>query len=168
MEPVQIIFLLTAAVVLIAALMVVTTKNLIHAALWLVLTLFGVAVAFVLLEAPFLAMAQVVIYIGAISILLIFAVMLTRRIMQDVGPQTHDYWWLSAALAALLFGGLTAVLLNWGGATVQAPPLAEDADHISELGQALVNPNAFVIPFEVASILLLAALIGAIYVAWER
>ena len=76
----QIVFILVAILTLGSALMVVTTRNLVHAALWLVVALFGVAVFFVLLHAGFLAVAQVVIYIGAIAILTIFTIMLTRRV----------------------------------------------------------------------------------------
>ena len=75
----QIIFLLIGALVLGSAFMVVTVRNLLHAALWLVASLFGVAVLYAILQANFLAVVQVVVYIGAIAILFIFAVMLTRR-----------------------------------------------------------------------------------------
>ena len=91
----QIIFLVVGAVILGSAFMVVTTGNLIHAALWLIVTLFGVAVLYALLNAGFLAVVQVVIYIGAIAILFIFAVMLTRKEMRDRGPQLNNAWWLS-------------------------------------------------------------------------
>ena len=84
----QIVFLFTAFITLAAALMVVVARNLVRSALWLVLTLFGVAVMYVLLHAGFLAVVQVVIYIGAIAILMIFAIMLTRRIAIDVGPHS--------------------------------------------------------------------------------
>jgi len=90
MTPLQLIFLFTGAAILISAVMVVVAHNLVHAALWLVVSLFGVAVLFVLLEAGFLAAVQVVLYIGAIAILIIFAIMLTRRVMQDSGPQTNQ------------------------------------------------------------------------------
>ena len=85
----QIIFIIVAAVTLVAGLSVVTSRNLIHSALWLILTLFGVAIFYVLLDAGFFAVIQVIIYIGAIAILFIFAAMLTRRVMQDTGPQTN-------------------------------------------------------------------------------
>lgn len=75
----QIIFILVAAVTLGAAISVVTSRNLIHSALWLILALFGVAIFYVLLDAGFFAVIQVIIYIGAIAILFIFAAMLTRR-----------------------------------------------------------------------------------------
>ena len=83
----QIIFLIVGAVTLVAGLMVVTVRNLVHAALWLVATLFGVAIIYTLLNASFLAVVQVVVYIGAIAILFIFAVMLTRR--QAAATRAH-------------------------------------------------------------------------------
>ena len=164
----QIIFIVTAAISLGAAVMVVTTRNLIHAALWLVLTLFGVAVLFVLLDAGFFAVVQVIIYIGAISILLIFVIMLTRRTMQESAPPMSRTWWLAAIISVLLFAGLAWMLSSWEGFTTSKPELAIGVDTLQQLGQALVSPNAYVLPFEIASILLLAALIGAIVVAWEK
>lgn len=164
----QIIFIITAALSLGAAMMVVTTRNLIHAALWLVLTLFGVAVLFVLLDADFFAIAQVIIYIGAISILLIFVIMLTRRTMQESGPPLNRTWWLAAIVSVLLFVGLAWMLSSWEDFTTSKPEFAIGDDSLQQLGQALVSPNAYVLPFEIASILLLAALIGAIVVAWEK
>ena len=95
----QITFLIVAFVTLGSALMVVTTRNLVHAALWLIATLFSVAVIFALLSASFLAVVQVVVYIGAIAILFIFAVMLTRKDMRDQGPQLNKTWWIGALLA---------------------------------------------------------------------
>ncbi len=168
MTLVQGIFLLTALVTLASALMVVTTRHLVHAALWLVVTLFGGAVIYVLLEAPFFAVAQVVIYIGAIAILMLFAIMLTRREYRDRGPQTGRQWPWAALVAVLYFVGVTALLRAWPGFTATAPAGEVPADTVQRLGQALVSPQYYVVPFEVASVLLLAALIGAIYIAWER
>lgn len=164
----QFLFLIVATVTLGAALMVVTTRNLVHAALWLILALFGVAVVFVLLNAGFFAVVQVVIYIGAIAILMIFAIMLTRRVMQDVGPQFNRGWWMSALIALLFFGSLVWMLSSWNGFTTSLPAIPEGVDPLAQLGQALVSPNAYVVPFEVASVLLLGALIGSIVIAWER
>jgi NADH-quinone oxidoreductase subunit J len=168
MTAIQLIFILVAAVTLGAALMVVITRNLVHAALWLIVSLFGVAVFFVFLNAGFLAVAQVVIYIGAISILLIFAIMLTRRIAQDVGPQLNNNWILAAIVAVAMFGGLVWILSSWPAISSLPPELPSEADPLRMLGMALVSPNYYVLPFELASVLLLAALIGAIMVAWDR
>jgi len=166
----KIIFLVIAAVSLGAAVMVVTARKLIHSALWLILTLFGVAVVYGLLDAGFLAAAQVVIYIGAIAILFIFAVMLTRRVMYDTGSQNNQYWWVAAPLSLLLFVGLVWMMSNWQGYSTELPKLAPEAKSgmLKQLGQLLVSPDGYVLPFELASVLLVAALIGAIWVARDR
>src|ERR671924_2229998 len=145
----QIIFLFVALFTLGSGLMVVTTRNLVHAALWLVSTLFGVAVTFALLHASFLAVVQVVVYIGAIAILFIFAVMLTRKDMRDRGPQMNTGWWAGALISVLVFLGLFFLLQGWSGLFRTAPEIPAGFDAISELGNALVSPNGYVLPFEV-------------------
>ena len=164
----QIIFLVVALFTLGSGFMVVTTGNLVHAALWLVATLFGVAVVFALLNASFLAVVQVVVYIGAIAILFIFAVMLTRKDMRDQGPQMNRGWWAGALIAVLVFAGLFFLLQGWNGLSRTAASIPAGFDAVAELGNALVSPDAFVLPFEVASVLLVAALVGAVYVAFNR
>jgi NADH-quinone oxidoreductase subunit J len=168
MTAMQIIFLLTAVVILGSALMVVTTKNLVHAALWLIVALFGAAVLFATLNAGFIAVVQVVVYIGAIAILFIFAVMLTRREMRETGAGLNQGWWLSAVIAVIMFGGLTWLLQGWDGFSKTAPALGSGFDSIPMLAKALVSPAAYVLPFEVASVLLLAALVGAVYIAFQK
>ena len=98
----QIIFLLTAAVMVVSSLMVVTARNLVHAALWLIVSLFTVAIIFVLLEAGFLAAVQVVLYIGAIAILIIFAIMLTNR-LGEKSIDSHNHLSMPALLAGVIF-----------------------------------------------------------------
>lgn len=164
----QLVFIAIGLVTLIAALGVVTTRNMVHAALFLIVTLFGVAVMYVLLSAGFFAVVQVVIYIGAISILFIFAVMLTRNIGATDQSGINRGWLLALFLAVVLFVGVFLALQPWSGFTTLAPPLANNAPTIQELGLALVSANGYVIPFEVASVLLVAAMVGAIYVAWGR
>jgi NADH-quinone oxidoreductase subunit J len=161
-------FLAVGAVILGSGLMVVTTRDLIHAALWLIVTLFGVAVLYALLNAGFLAVAQVVIYIGAIAVLFIFAVMLTRKELRDRGTQLNAGWWVSAGVAAITFGGLFWMVQSWSGFRKVPGPIPVGFDAVGQLGQALISPDAFVLPFEVASVLLLAALIGAVYIAFTR
>jgi NADH-quinone oxidoreductase subunit J len=164
----QIIFLLVALFTLGSGFMVVTTRNLVHAALWLVSTLFGVAVTYALLNATFLAVVQVVVYIGAIAILFIFAVMLTRKDMRDQGPQMNRNWWFGALISVVVFAGLFFLLQGWSGLSTTAAAIPAGFDSISQLGNALVSPDAYVLPFEVASVLLVAALVGAVYVAFNR
>ncbi len=161
----QIIFLMCAALILGSAMMVVTTRKLIHAALWLVAALFGVAILYAVLQASFLAVVQVVVYIGAITILFIFAVMLTRREMLDKGAQTRSNWWLPALLGLLILTGLVFLIIRQPAFGRTAAEIPAGVDTLRNLGTALVSPDAFVLPFEVASVLLLAALVGAVYVA---
>ena len=167
MTAMQVLFLIFAAIILGSAFMVVTTKKMIHAAFWLILTLFGVAALYALLNAGFMAMVQIVVYVGAIAILFIFAVMLTRKELRDSAKPLNDNWASAAFLSIAVFGGLFVLLSNWTGFLKTAPELPADLDTITQLGIALVSPNAYLLPFEVASVLLLAALIGAVYVANE-
>lgn len=161
----QIVFLICAGLILGSAVMVVTARNLMHAAFWLIAALFGVAVLYALLQAGFMAMIQIVIYIGAIAILFIFADMLTRRDLRDRPGQTRANWWIAALLGALLLAGLAFLVLSLPGTERTPAAMPEGLDTVSALGLALVSPNAYVLPFEVASVLLLAALVGAVYVA---
>ena len=165
MTVLQIVFLVTGFVTLLAGVMVVASPKLVHAALWLIVSLAGVAVLFVLLNANFLAVVQVVVYIGAIAILFIFAVMLTRKEMLDKGAQTRSNWWLPALLGLLILTGLIFLIIGQPAFGRTAAIMPEGVDTLRNLGTALVSPDAFVLPFEVASVLLLAALVGAVYVA---
>jgi NADH-quinone oxidoreductase subunit J len=164
----QIIFLIVGAVTLIAGFLVVTVRNLVHAALWLVATLFGVAIIYTLLNAGFLAVVQVVVYIGAIAILFIFAVMLTRRQAAETGPALNKNWLGGAVVAVLTFAGLAFLLQTWSGFSKTAAAIPSGFDAINQLGGALTSPQGYVMPFEVASVLLLAALVGAVYLAFNK
>lgn len=168
MTPVQILFIIVATVTLGAALMVVSSRNLVHSAFWLIAALFGVAVVFALLQAGFLAVVQVVVYIGAIAILIIFALMLTRRINQPDAPRFNESPGLSAVIAAAIFVILGWILTRWSGISALPPNLSPRTDTLQQLGVALVSVDGYLLPFEVASILLLAALVGAIFIAWEK
>ena len=168
MEPTQIIFLVTAIMMLSAAVMVVSSRHLVHAALWLIVALFGAAVLFALLEATFIAVIQVVVYIGAIAIMFIFAVMLTRRELRDSADSWNKGWPAALAVTAVVAVTLGSFLLKWDGLLKTTQPLAEGYDSVASLGTALISPDAFVLPFEVASVLLLAALLGSVYVAMNK
>lgn len=168
MTPMQILFLLVGALSLFGAVMVVSARRVMHSALWLVFVLFDMAVLFAMLESGFFAVVQVMVYVGAIAILIVFAVMLTRKVMLDTGPQVVKGWWLPAVLMALLFGGVVAVFSTWDKFSAARPELSPEAYSIAEFGKLLVSPDGFMIPFEVASLLLLAALVGAVFVASDR
>jgi len=165
MTPIQGVFLITAAAILWSAFMVVTRDNLIHSALYLIITLFGVAVLFVLLEAGFLAVAQVLVYIGAIAILMIFAVMLTRGDVDKLEQVSIANSGFVGMLSILFFSTLILLMGQWPAFSSTAPELEAGRDTVRELGVALYSPNGFIIPVEVASVLLLGAMIGALVVA---
>lgn len=159
----QLVFLAAAAVTLIAAIMVVTVPRLVHAGLWLILALAGIAVLFILLDNGFLAVVQVAIYIDAIAILIIIGVMLTRTAMSDTARQINRMW-LGAAFACLIImAGLLGLVSH---APIAFPgELVEAEVSMDALGRTLVDVDGFILPFEVASVLLVAALVGAIVVA---
>ena len=166
MTGLQIVFIIAGAVTLISAVLVVISRNLVHAALWLILALAGVAVLFVLLEAGFLAIVQVAVYIDAIAILIIVTVMLTHHAMRVDQPQLNRTWLWAALAALILFGGILLIFNQIPTLNIEPITLAGSADTTLEnLGRSLVDVDQYVIPFEIASVLLLAALIGAIFVA---
>ena len=159
----RLLFLAVGTVTLIAAILVVTSPRLVHAGLWLILALAGVAVLFVLLENGFLAVVQVAIYIDAIAILIIIVVMLTRAVMRETDPQINRTWVFSGMAALLLFASLLAIVLQLPAPI--RPVLLDPESGLDVLGKALVDVDGFILPFEIASVLLVAALIGAIVVA---
>ncbi len=163
----QLIFLIVGAVTLISAVAVVTLRNLVHAALMLIVTLFSIAILFVLLNAGFLAAVQVVLYIGAIAILIIFAMMLTRRVMADEQVQRNSQWLLALIVAVAALAGLAGLIFMPGFSWPALSDVNTDAS-IAALGKALTNPDGFVLPFQIASVLLTVALVGAIAVAGEK
>ena len=158
----EVIFYFVAALTVFGALGVVLARNIVHCALFLVLALLAVAGIFILLSAEFLAIVQVLIYGGAVTILILFAMMLTR--VRDLpsaaggldGPQRPF-----AALAAGAFMGLSilaAVSTEWPGETEEITLVP-----FRDLGESLFRNWAA--PFEIASLVLLVALIGAIILA---
>lgn len=169
---IQIIFLLITALILGAAIMVVTVKNIIHAALWLVATFFGVGALYLLLEAPFIAVVQVLIYVGAISILVLFAIMLTRQVTGEGVRQFYVRWWVGLIAALALFAVIIVptVLTHTWQLVPPTPPTATGQPvtlpGVVEIGTALTRQ--YLLPFEIVALLLLVALVGAIVIAFEE
>lgn len=142
------------------ALFVVLVRNIFHAALFLVASLAAVAGIYVLLNAAFLAVAQVLIYIGAVAVMLIFGIMLTQDTVR--ANSSNFFWWAGIGLGGTFFAVLIAVIYgaNWQTVTPDTEPIAAPlADIIF---------STYLLPFEVASVVLLAAIIGAIVIAKER
>lgn len=166
----QIAFILVSILTIGTGIVVVTNRNLFHAALAMMASFLGVAGLYILLDAGFLAAAQLLVYIGAISILIIFAIMLTRRMMQAREAPFNSQSGLGLFTAVGTFALLAAVIVRWWGfEAVSGRPEVPDnvlQGTVAALGEAFVSPGGYVIPFIMASVLLLAALIGAIYIAW--
>ena len=153
------VFAVVAVVMSIAAVRVVTTKNLVHGALYLVVTLLGAAIVFLMTLAEFVAWVQVLIYVGAVIVLLLFGLMLTRA---PIGRTALDNE--QRGLAALIALGLFSIMsvTMWRAFEGKSIEFGE-ATLAGELGQQLFT--RFVLPFEVVSVLLLAALVGAVVLA---
>lgn len=161
----QVLFIVLGAVTLGAALMVVTRRNVLRAALFLILSFLGVAGLYVLLEAPFLAAVQLFIYTGCIAILITFAIMLTNNLMTPDLPGANRQWWAAATVTLALFGvvGWMIWSYDWAATTGAVPD-----DGLLILGTTLVDPEGLLLPFGVASVLLLTAIIGAATLAREQ
>ncbi len=156
-SPSQLIFYLLSFIIIVSSIYVVTLKNIFHSAIFLILTLFSVAGIFILLGAEFLAVSQVLIYVGAVSVLMIFAIMLTSRLASKKIVQSNE----QVTTAIFICAGFLLISLGSFANTVwrvNTEPLPEN--NIMTIGQLLMTD--YVLPFEVVSIVLLAALIGAI------
>jgi len=156
----QPIFYLLSFVIIISALLVVTLKNIFHSALFLILTLFCVAGIYILLHAEFLAAVQVLIYVGAVAVLMIFAIMLTSQLTSVKIKQSNEQvvvaFFICAAFLMSALGSIPGTVWR-----IVDSPLPEK--NVLTIGKYLMTD--FVLPFEVVSILLLAAMIGAIVLA---
>ena len=170
---VDIVFWVVAVSTVVAAIAVVQSRDLFRAALFLVVSLFGVAAMFVLLRAEFLAAVQVIIYVGAISVLIIFAILMTRDIEEGSPPNRLR---VPVAAIAVLFGAVAifvAVRTDWNLLESAVSGTAS----VSRVGEVFSNTipwiarlllRDFVLAFEVASVLLLAAVLGALALVRER
>ncbi|MBI5078529.1 NADH-quinone oxidoreductase subunit J [Candidatus Saganbacteria bacterium] len=152
-------FLFLAGVLLVSAVLVVTLRNIFHCALFLILALLSLALIYFRLGAPFVGVMQLVVYVGAIMILILFAIMLTSRLSHRLQRASNQQV-IPAALAVLFFLYFALTVLrrtsfprNFGG----------HFDPLLDLGKALLT--AYLLPFEVISLILLVALVGAIVLA---
>lgn len=154
------VFFFLAVVIIIFAILMVSSRNLVHSALFMVAAFVGIAGIYAMLSADFLAVVQVLVYVGAISVLLVFGVMLTRRTdMKSSNPGNRHK--LGAFLTAIgLFGVLTWKVLSTEWAVTSAPPAETTVGQIADL-----LLGKYVVPFEAAAVLLLVAMAGAILLA---
>lgn len=172
---IQLAFYVFSALTLIGALAVLLTRNVLYAAFFLLLTLLGVAGLFVLASADFLAIAQIMIYIGGVLVLVIFGVMLTHKpeAPTDTNSQQPNRiaslnrtgassgWFVAVLVAGGLFFALFSLLVR-ANFTVLNQPVGWQST-VNTIGKQLMTE--YVVPFEISGILLLAALVGATYLA---
>ncbi|MBX3013414.1 MAG: NADH-quinone oxidoreductase subunit J [Caldilineaceae bacterium] len=172
----QVVFVGLALSAALCALMVVLARNLFHSALALVGTLFAVAGIYAMLEAEFLAVSQVLVYVGAISTLITFAIMLTRGMMFGSTSPLNRQAGTATMIISLLFVVLAGLVASmpWPNAAVDLSTLSwgvfsdrgTGEAMIASLGQMFVT--TYLVPFELMAVLLLVALAGAILLARDR
>ncbi len=153
-------FYAVSAMTLAGAWITVSAKNLFRAALGLAMALFGVAVLYLFLEAEFLAVTQLLVYVGAILTLIVFGVMLTARIADPNVPRWNQQAGAAWALTAALGIGLARILFT---APWDMPGLSTTPAKLSALGHTILT--SYLLPFELLSLLLLGALVGALFIA---
>ena len=173
----DIVFWVIAVSSIVAAIAVVQLRDVFRAALFLIVAFLGVAGMFVLLRAEFLAAVQLVIYVGAISVLIIFAILMTRDVE---GGNPDNRLRIPAGVAATLFAAVAIFVVvetQWDLLETAIDGTALGADVVTEIGGVFSNTvpwiarlliNEFVLAFEVASVVLLAAIIGALALIRER
>jgi NADH-quinone oxidoreductase subunit J len=154
-------FGLIAAVMVFGALKVVTSRNVVHAALSLVAVMGGAAAQYLLLAAEFVAVTQVLVYIGAVMVLFLFGVMLTRAKLGREGDLNNNNWGVGIPVALLMLGVMAWVLIDGYRGT----KLPQDAGPVSTANLSDSIFTSYLVPFEALSLLLLAAVIGAIVLA---
>ncbi len=176
----QVLFIVISLVVLGGGVMVVTARNLFHAALFLIVSFFGVTGLYVLLDAGFFAAAQFLVYIGAISILIIFAVMLTRGV--QLAQPANSQWPAALVVSVIVFAIMALMLgpvavtigqrqfgsVSWPNVVEGQPAPAVPDDHLVRLGQSFVDFNQYGAAFLLTAVLILVAMVGAIWVARDR
>lgn len=162
---IEIAFVLVGIATLGAALVTVTTKQLVHAALWLVVALGGLAVEYLLLTAEFIAWVQVLIYVGSVVVLLLFGLMLTKAPIGRSPDADSGNRWAALAVAAASAGALVWVVVDAFRTTwIDLDGPAQGSTEVT--GSFLFRH--WVLPFEALSVLLLAALVGAIVLSRKR
>jgi NADH-quinone oxidoreductase subunit J len=157
----SVVFILIALVTLAGAIAAMTLRNLVHCALALAVAFAGLAAFYLRLNAQFVGFAQVLIYIGAVTILIVFAILLTRGTEPPQRPIFSSSWVTGAAVALAVFALLSGVILSSKSlpSEISPPPAAT----VRGLGDELMT--RYVIPLEVLGLLLTAALIGAVIIA---
>ncbi|MBM3875198.1 MAG: NADH-quinone oxidoreductase subunit J [Verrucomicrobia bacterium] len=162
-------FLILALVTLVSAVAAMSLRNLVHCALCLAVTLAGLAGLFLTLDAEFVGFTQVLVYIGAVAILIVFAILLTRGDDPAAQGAPSRAWLFGPLVAVVVFVTLSTALLSWTSERSWAPKsdaVARQAVAVKHIGAKLMND--YVLPLEVIALLLTAALIGAVIIAMHE
>jgi len=157
----MILFTLLALVILTGAVAAISLRNLVHCTLAVTMAFAGLAAVYLQLQAEFLGFAQVMIYIGAVAILIVFAILLTRGIEPPGRPMAWKGRAAGVGVAALLFGFMALMILSSDKTAASAPAMVSPG--VRQIGDQLMS--RFVLPLEVLGLLLTAAMIGAIILA---
>lgn len=173
MDLATLIFWIIAVILVVSALMVVSLRNIVHSAIALVLVFAMAAGIYLLLNAEFIAIVQILIYAGAVTILILFALMLTRIRGQPSTNPTNRQWWAALIISVLLGASVVyaatvspLAVSNVSNGASQLPP---NVNNVARIGQLLYSPTSYsyVLPFEIASVVLLVAIVGAIVIGRE-
>jgi NADH-quinone oxidoreductase subunit J len=170
MTVIQVIFYAFSAMAISSGMMVVASNNPVRGALFLVLTFFAMAGVWLLLEAEFLALILVLVYVGAVMTLFLFVVMMLQVNVLSLREGFVRYWWLWGLPLVLLVVGLTIRVIGpeqMGLGSIPAPPPPlSDYNNLADLGMVLYTDYAY--PFEIAAVLLLTAIVAAISLTHRR
>jgi NADH-quinone oxidoreductase subunit J len=162
----EITFWILSAITVVGAILAITLRNLVHCVLSLILFFLGIAGHYLLLRADFLGAVQILIYIGAVAVLILFAIMLTRHVTGTEGPREvlGGKWWTGMGTSIIVAGLLWAVIRRDQISSMLPAGAAKTS--VAEIGRVLVGD--WVVPFEAMAVLLTAALIGAVVIALEE
>jgi len=165
----QIAFLILAATTLVSAVLVITQRNPVHCVIWLVVTLFSVGGIYLMVHAEFLFAVQVILYVGGIMVLFLFVVMLVNLDVAAKQAQFRRKWQLALFTAVVLLGELSYGLVRGKQGLLSltaAPAVATSEGNTQAVGRALYQ--TYMLPVEIASILLLVAMVGAVIMAKRK
>lgn len=165
MDASAIIFYAISALILGAGLLAVTSRKIFRSAIWLLISLIGVAGLYFWMQVEFIAAVQIIVYVGGIVVLIIFSIFLTHQTGKEL-PKPMMKRTVFSVLAVLLGLGFSYNLINEYGFTSSGAPFNVA---VSKLGEQMLSPteHGFILPFEVVSMLLLAAMIGCIVIAMK-
>jgi NADH-quinone oxidoreductase subunit J len=158
-----VIFYILAVLTIVPAILVVMSRSVFHAALWLILSLFGVAGLYAYLAADFLFAVQLLVYVGGVTVLLLFVILLSGKPSDAAGRQLNERAWMAGLGSAFVAAAIVSVIAAW---PVAGPAPADAPATTAALGSLFLNE--MVLPFEVISLVLVAAMVGAVFFSMKK